>query len=318
MKKEYADVFENARKFIYRNARPIELACWRYHFENGTQEEVLTALSYYQNDDGGFGHGLEADCWNPYSSPIQTWQATEILRGIGFTDGGHAVIQGILRYLDSGSDFSQEHDQWRNVILTNNDHPHACWWEYGKDGGEFKYNPTACLAGFIIRFADKNSGLYKKACKIAEQACGWLLSNLPMDDSHVISCFIRLYEYCSEAGKTDLFDMEKLISILKEQVSLNICKDTEKWGKEYVTLPSRFISSSDSIFFEDNKEAAAAECEFIINSQLSDGSYSVPWQWWTEYREYETAANWWKSVMIINNMLFLTKTSVLAQTAQFA
>mgnify|MGYP000665331993 FL=1 len=131
-----------------------------------------------------------------------------------------------------------------------------------------------------------------------------------MDDSHVISCFIRLYEYCSEAGKTDLFDMEKLISILKEQVSLNICKDTEKWGKEYVTLPSRFISSSDSIFFEDNKEAAAAECEFIINSQLSDGSYSVPWQWWTEYREYETAANWWKSVMIINNMLFLTQTSV--------
>lgn len=105
MKKEYADVFENARKFIYRNARPIELACWRYHFENGTQEEVLTALSYYQNDGGGFGHGLEADCWNPYSSPIQTWQATEILRGIGFTDGGHAVIQGILRYLDSGSDF---------------------------------------------------------------------------------------------------------------------------------------------------------------------------------------------------------------------
>ena len=144
MKKEYADVFENARKFIYRNARPIELACWRYHFENGTQEEVLTALSYYQNDGGGFGHGLEADCWNPYSSPIQTWQATEILRGIGFTDGGHAVIQGILRYLDSGSDFSQEHDQWRNVILTNNDHPHACWWEYGKDGGEFKYNPTVC------------------------------------------------------------------------------------------------------------------------------------------------------------------------------
>ena len=46
-----------------------------------------------------------------------------------------------------------------------------------------------------------------------------------------------------------IFDMEKLISILKEQVSLNICKDTEKWGKEYVTLPSRFISSFRQYLF---------------------------------------------------------------------
>lgn len=74
--------FQNARKFIYRNARPLDLARWQYHFENGSAEAVINALSYYQNDDGGFGYALEADAWNPNSSPIQTWTATEILREI--------------------------------------------------------------------------------------------------------------------------------------------------------------------------------------------------------------------------------------------
>ena len=43
--------FEKARDFIYRNARPLDLARWQYHFENGSKEAVLKALSYYQNAD---------------------------------------------------------------------------------------------------------------------------------------------------------------------------------------------------------------------------------------------------------------------------
>ena len=33
-----------ARNFVYRNARPLELARWKYLFEGGSREEVLTAL----------------------------------------------------------------------------------------------------------------------------------------------------------------------------------------------------------------------------------------------------------------------------------
>jgi hypothetical protein len=60
------------KNWIYRNGRPIDLARWQYHFENVTKDNVITALAAYQNPDGGFGHGLEADSWNPNSSPIQT------------------------------------------------------------------------------------------------------------------------------------------------------------------------------------------------------------------------------------------------------
>jgi hypothetical protein len=101
--------YERARAFIYRNARPLDIARWQYHFENGSKEAVLTALSAYQNGDGGFGHALEPDAWNPNSAPIQTWSATEILREIDFTDSAYPIIQGILRYLETTSDFNGQY-----------------------------------------------------------------------------------------------------------------------------------------------------------------------------------------------------------------
>ena len=94
------DTQKRAKEFIYRNARPLDLARWQYHFENGSKEAVLNTLFYYQNEDGGFAHALEADAWNPNSSPIQTWYATEILREIDFSDANHPIIKNILKSLD--------------------------------------------------------------------------------------------------------------------------------------------------------------------------------------------------------------------------
>ena len=45
------ETFEKARRFIYRNARPVDLARWQYHFENGSKEAVMNALWAYQNPD---------------------------------------------------------------------------------------------------------------------------------------------------------------------------------------------------------------------------------------------------------------------------
>lgn len=296
--------FEKARKFVYRNARPLDFARWQYHFENGSAESVLSALAVYQNEDGGFAHGLEPDSFNPNSAPIQTWQATEILEEINFTDSSHPVIQGILRYLASGADFDKEHGQWLNVVPSNNDYPCAIWWTYGENGSEFKYNPTACLAGFIIRFADKDSELYLQGCEIAKQAFDWFTKNAPFDESHITNCFIRLYEYLTSANGR-LVDMELFKAKLKEQVNANICRDTQKWSKEYVALPSSFIQSKNSIFYKDNAILLEEECRLIKETQLVDGSYPLPWTWYNDYEEFKVSENQWKGAIAVNNMLIL-------------
>lgn len=63
---------EKAIEFIKRNARPVELAEFQCLFENGPKAALVEALKPYQNSDGGFGHALEPDNWNPNSTPITT------------------------------------------------------------------------------------------------------------------------------------------------------------------------------------------------------------------------------------------------------
>lgn len=56
------ETFNNARQFIYRNARPLDIARWQYHFENSSKDAVLTALAAYQNTDGE--KSLKVNCNN--------------------------------------------------------------------------------------------------------------------------------------------------------------------------------------------------------------------------------------------------------------
>lgn len=90
-----------------------------------------------------------------------------ILREIGFSDTSHPIISGILKYLDSGKDFAD--GKWFNTVPGNNDYPHAVWWKC-EGAGLPADNPTVSLAGFALRFADKASALYRKACEIATKS----------------------------------------------------------------------------------------------------------------------------------------------------
>lgn len=296
--------FEKARRFVYQNARPLDLARWQYHLENGTQDAVLSALETYQNEDGGFGYGLEADCFNPHSSPIQTWAATEILREINFTDRYHPIIKGILKYLSSGLDFDDQHRQWLNTVPSNNDHPHAIWWTYKEGEVQFQYNPTACLAGFILKYGDRECAFYDTAGQIAGEAYRFWISSMPYSEQHITACFIRLYEYSLEAG-FEIADMNEFRQKLIDQVEYELYSVADKWETNYVCMPSNFIKTKDSMFCAANAELIAKECEYIADSQLEDGSFVIPWKWWTEYKEWEIARNWWKTDFCIRNMTFL-------------
>lgn len=298
------NTFEKARTFIYRNARPLDLARWQYHFEKCSKEAVLTALASYQNEDGGFGHALEPDCWNPNSAPIMTWVATEILREIDFTDSTHAIIQGILHYLENTEDFNSHY--WYANIESNTDFPRAPWWGYSDEPKHRcnNYNPTACLAGFIIRFAEKGSELYKLGCKIAKEAYESYISQALFNDMMAGLCYIRLWQYCEEAGVTDVIDLAALKERLQQQVQSSITRNTAEWETGYICKPSQFFNTHDSVFYADNEDIADYECEFIIKSQLEDGSWNITWSWADYPEEWAISKNWWKASGAVLNMLY--------------
>ena len=87
---------DKAKQFIMENARAYERALYRYIFQNGSKDSVIKELRQYQNSDGGVGHGLEADNWNPNSNPIATNDAVITLYRIGALEKDSEIVQSII------------------------------------------------------------------------------------------------------------------------------------------------------------------------------------------------------------------------------
>ena len=296
------DTFKTAREFIYRNARPLDLARFQYHFENADKEAVMNALSYYQNEDGGFGHAVEADSWNPNSTPIHTSTALDIIREIGFEDKNHPVIIGALKWLGSGKHFNGK--TWDIVVRSNNDYPHAPWWHTESiSTSHTDYNGTAQMAGFIVYFADRESEVFKLGIRIINEAIE-ALSPEKLNDMHTCTCYIHMKEYIEKAGLTHLFPYDDLNAKLHKAVNNLIETDKNKWGG-YICKPSQFLKSRNSEFYLENKEICEYECEHIINTQLNEGCWPITWNWEKFTQEWAISKNWWKSHLIVENLLYL-------------
>lgn len=296
------EVFEKAKRFVYQNARPLDLARWKYHFEGGTVEEVLEILAMYQKEDGGFGYALEPDNWNPDSTPIATWAAVNILREMDVTDRSHPIAEGILRYLGSGKDFAE--GKWYNTVAANNGYPHAVWWSCPCEKGMPDDNPTVSLAGFLLRFSEENSALHEKACGIVKKAVSGFMEQ-PTEEMHTVKNFLELLLDCEEIEGFSLFHLEAFREKVQASVDRAVCREPEKWYREYVFKPVDFFEPKHRIFEIAGRELCEMQADGIEKEQCADGSYPVTWQWWTDYKEYEISANWWRADLVVKNMCYL-------------
>lgn len=156
--------YQRVRKWIYRYARHLDITRWQYHFESGSKKEVMEALLFYQNADGGFGHALEFDCWNPNSQPVSSFFAWNILKEIGCDKKENPIIKGILRYLEQGDCYSEQGCLWS--IPSNNQYPANPWYLYPNapwfpaDWPPQNYTNSDFIS-FVLKYANKNSKIYK-------------------------------------------------------------------------------------------------------------------------------------------------------------
>jgi len=295
--------YNSIRNWMYRNARPLDIARWKYHFENGNKDEVITALLAYQNSNGGFGHGLEADSWNPNSSPIQTCTACELLFEIDCSKD-EPIIKSILEYLESGLDFDGE--VWFAEIPSNNNYPHAPWWTYNDDlKEEWGYNPTASIIAFILCYGNKDTSIYKIAQDIAKKAIEKYMSMPNVISMHESSCYIRLLNSLESMNIDYIFDISTFKSKLAEDVNATIEQDPKKWNTTYCATPSYFIDSPNSPFYIYNKEAMDTELDLLISSRNTEGVWNITWTWGSYEKEFAISENWWKANLVIKNLRLL-------------
>lgn len=298
-------MYQEVRMWMYRNAREIELNLWKYFFEDGSKDAVVSALMFYQNEDGGFGHALEADNWNPNSTPYTTYVAINILKSIGFTDMKHPIYQGIMKYLVSGKD--KKEYGWCFSVPSNNDFVHAPWWTYDEEGNKIEsIGLSAELGAFILKYGDKNSEVYKEVTKLVKVLIDKMMVENKLGAMGV-GGYITLVETMKELDLSN-YNFILIQNRLNELVKNVLEKDAADWSV-YGTFPSDYIKSPTSIYYEENKELVQKELSYLIETKPKDDMWGITWNWFNlmeRYpKEFILSENWWKAMKAIEKVNFL-------------
>jgi len=288
-----------AINFILQNARPLELAVYKYLFESGSTQAVINELLKFQNADGGFGNALEPDSFNPNSSPIATNDAIITLCRVNALNKESNIVKGIIRYLESRDSFDENKKRWLFAIDSNKDYPHAIWWEKKGDGIS-GFNPSISLATFLICYGNRTS-LYKEIIKEGFD----FLENAKEVSGDSLKCFLLTYVFLKTNGISDIIDLEHFKDLLCKAVDNSICKDVSKYGVEYVPMPSNFFSGTYLDFITpETKTLIAAEKDVLGKLQMEDGGFDITWKWYTPYPEFEQARAWWRPRITIEKLIF--------------
>lgn len=289
-----------AIEYVLQNARPLELAIYKYFFENESNKAVINELSKFQNVDGGFGNALEPDFFNPNSSPIATNDAIITLSRVNALDRDSAIVQGIVKYLESHDSFDKDKKRWLFAIDSNKDYPHAIWWEK-KDDGISKFNPSISLASFMICYGTRNS-LYEEIIKEGLD----FLENGEAIGGDDVNCYLLAYELLTANSINDIVNLDTFKNLLCKAIENCICKDSEKYGVEYVPMPSSIFTGKYLEFITPEiKPLISAEKDILGKLQMQDGGFDISWKWYTPYPdEYEQARASWRPRITIEKLLF--------------
>ena len=248
MKKISLDEFLRLRKLVYRNARPLDYTKWKYLFEDGSCDDFLRVLSGYQNEDGGFGHNIECNNWNPNSSPYTVCIALDYLDTTGDyeSDIKSKIIVGIVQYLSSGAYLLD--DGWVGMqgIPSNNDFAHMPWFHFdAKKAAKADIGVTKRLADFILKYADKESDIYHKAEGLKDRyaQCGQVLLH----------------------GYPDY-----------DPAALNIKAFDPATYPSWLPLPVYFVGSPESSFYPECRHIVDMNLDTIIDTLLGTQEFSFP------------------------------------------
>lgn len=128
-----------ALRFVEQREAALPAAMIRGLWLDGDTADVVTALSAYQNDDGGFGNRLEPDIHAPESNPFAARLAMQVMRTFPATDFG-GIKAGLASWLQ---DNQAEDGDWHFSAATKAGflQPWFAAWTFPS------LNPACCIAG---------------------------------------------------------------------------------------------------------------------------------------------------------------------------
>lgn len=263
--------FKQSKKFIEEKARPIERSIFENLFYNGSRADRVKAILAYQNEDGGFGNGIEPDFRLKKSSPMATSIGLRYLRELEDRTDARQSIQRAIKYLESTYDRARK--GWYSVPKSVNSEPHAPWWNY-EDNLKMTVidqnwgNPSAEIIAYLYRYRG-----YLKILNIndlVENGIFRLESKLKFESEHEIYCYLKLYKEVEEENKL------RIEYKLKQAIKQVLVIDDKHWH-EYVPMPLDFVKAPDHNKFGIEKEIIESQLDFLVDEIEKNGCIKPPW-----------------------------------------
>lgn len=287
---------ERISQYIFKLGRPVDQAILRYHFENGSAEDVMVELEKFQNDDGGFGNAIEPDLRLPQSTALATWMAFQTIKELDIKPG-HKVIQKALAFLSET--FERERVGWSIIIPEVDEYPHAPWWDYKSAMEHFSWaNPSAEILGLFMKYA--RAGEHAEIVDLMKPRALEHIKSVDPSDFHDAFNYKALYELSDPEFQSVL--KEPVEQLIKSAVTM----DPEKWGG-YVATPLKFIESTSDVFVHLFDGDVIAKNLDVIENQLVDGTHWEPnWNWSGTYPEvWEQAKIEWSGHLTVKHLRIL-------------
>lgn len=277
-------------------ARPLERSLFDLEFGDGTKRAVVEELTEFQNDDGGFGHGIEPDVWMPESSPLATTVAFQHISGLALPADHRLVASAIGFLIDS---YDAERSGWSKVSWEVEDAPHAPWWNYSpKLDGPFDPagwgNPSAEITGYLNEYASLVPDEFlQRTNSLAAENFASLPDNVEM---HVLLCYLRFHERLDDRQASDM--SKPLIAAARELVTT----DPTAW-RSYHAPPTWLAPGPASFLAGKLKPEIDLYLDRLIESQQNDGSWTPIWSWGEQYTHaWEVAKRQWAGHLTLVNL----------------
>ncbi|MEZ4740882.1 MAG: hypothetical protein R3B45_00275 [Bdellovibrionota bacterium] len=303
MKKLSSKNFDKARKFLFANGRPLDVALFKFHFEDGSPSAVMNELAKYQNEDGGFGNSLEPDLRTPLSSALATSIALREMVNLN-VDRENEILSKTITYLLTSLD--RQHWRWVIAPEGRKDSPHAPWWGADDILSAFSgcvANPSSEITGLLLNYR----GLIPEEILSAllKRMQAYLLETIAADggsfEMHDLMCYLVFFH----SENLDQLTREEIRPILISQAERIVDKDRNKWSG-YGARPLSLCDNPNSMLYPYLKECVNENLDFEIENQSEEGSWMPFWNW-GDYNtmHWPMACREWSSHLTFKTLLIL-------------
>jgi hypothetical protein len=251
------DIFTAGREFVRRDARVLERRVFAAVFDGADPRGVVDALRGFQNDDGGFGWGLEPDKRCPDSLPLDVEVAFDTLLAAGARD--EEMVRRAADWLDRTANADGAVPLCGPAVEGYPRAEHITEWTY-----EPALNPTAGLVGRLHKLGVEHPW--------RERAGAWCAAELAKgfpEDAHGLHEALEFLEHTGDADFDRIRDWLPKLAHYRADAA----------DPSYGVTPLQFAPTPDSFWrplFTDAQ--LEAHLDRLVADQQDDGGWALTWE----------------------------------------